>query len=79
MHFSARAEVWAAVMGGAFTGTVWGLAAFHAFINVGWLGILLIPAHPFRPGLLTASLTILGFALWFFAGFVSVMAAVWGA
>jgi hypothetical protein len=79
MDFPVRVELFAAVMGGAFTGTVWELAAFHTFISLGWLGLLLVPAHPLRPGMLTASLTLLGFGLWFLAGFLSVIVAVWGA
>jgi len=52
---------------------------FHPSIGVGWLGLLLIPAHPWHPGAVTACATVLGLSLWLFAGFLAVMVAVWGA
>ena len=47
--------------------------------GLGFIGMLLLFAHPIRPSLITAVWTILGFLLWFLASFVSVRAAVWGA
>src|SRR5437868_6272547 len=48
-----RARVWAAVMGGPFVGTAWGMTTFYPAIGLGWLGLLLAPAHPLRPSPLT--------------------------
>jgi hypothetical protein len=74
-----RAFAWAIVMGGPVVGTWWGMAGYHASVGIGWLGLFLIPAHPYRPHPATACVTFLGFAIWFFAGFVTFMVAAWGA
>ena len=66
-------------MSGPIAGTVWEMLEFHPSIGVGWLGLLLIPAHPWHPGAVTACATVLGLSLWLFAGFLAVMVAVWGA
>ena len=79
MPLAERAQVWASVMGGPIVGTAWGMAAFHSAIGLGWLGLLITLAHPLRPSLATAWLTLVGLGLWFFAGFVAMIAAVWGA
>jgi hypothetical protein len=79
MRFADRVLVWAFVMGGPIVGTAWGMAAFHPIINLGWLGLFLIPAHPARPCLATGCVTMVGLFVWFFVGFVGVMVAVWGA
>lgn len=73
-----RAFAWAAVMGGPILGTAWGMTAYHPPVSLGWLGLLLIPAHPLRPHWATGILTAFGLAVWFFAGFAAVMVAVWG-
>ena len=74
-----RLTTWEYVMGGPIIGTAWGMGDLFTAIPLGWLGLLLIPAHPCYPHRATACLTLLGFCLWFFAGFVAVMGAVWGA
>lgn len=79
MQLSARAFVWASVMGGPIVGRAWGIDEYYQSISLGWLGLLLIPAHPLRPSVGTGCLTMLGFCLWFLAGFIAMMAAVWGA
>jgi hypothetical protein len=50
MRLPDRALVWASVMGGPVVGTAWGMADFHPAILLGWLGLLLVPAHPAPPG-----------------------------
>jgi hypothetical protein len=79
MRLSDRALIWASVMSGPIIGTVWGWAEFNLYIKLGWFGLLLIPAHPLRPNIGTACVTVLGLLFWFFAGFLAVMEAVWGA
>jgi hypothetical protein len=74
-----RAWVWLYVMGGPIIGTAWGISDFHLPINLGWLGLMLIPAHPLRPNFGTSCLTLFGLSLWYFAGFLAIMVAVWGA
>ena len=76
LGFRDRAIVWAAVMGGPVLGIAWDMT--FAPIRLGLLGGLLIPAHPVWPHWATALLTAVGLILWFFAGFITVMAAVWG-
>lgn len=55
----------------------------HPFVDLcvrlGFLGMLLLFAHPLRPSLITAGLTLLGFFFWFLASFFSVVCVVWGA
>jgi len=79
MGFRDRVMVWASVMGGPVVGTAWDMAAYHPAIYLGWLGLMLVPTHPARPHLATGLLTAAGLVLWFFAGFLTVMVAVWGA
>lgn len=73
-----RVWVWLFIMGGPITGMSWGITQFRPLIHVGWLGMLLIAAHPISPGVATAIATFFGFALWFFAGYYSVMIAAAG-
>ena len=74
---SDRAQVWLWVMGGPIGGTALGMS--YPAIPLGWVGLLLIPAHPCRSNVITACVTLLGFCLWYFAGFLAFMVAVWGA
>src|SRR5437879_12456522 len=60
MDLPTRAFVWASVMGGPIAGTAWGLFGFHPSIGLGWLGLLLILAHPLRPSVITGCATLLG-------------------
>jgi hypothetical protein len=76
---SDRAQVWLLVMGGPIVGSREGMAEFHQSIGWGWSGIVLIPAHFLYPHPATACVTLFGYALWFFAGFVTIMVMVWGA
>jgi len=72
-----RADAWLWVMGGPIVGTALGMS--DATIVLGWVGLLLILAHPCRPNPATACVTLLGFCLWYFAGFIAFMLAAWGA
>jgi hypothetical protein len=74
-----RAYVWAIVMAGPVLATAWGLADFTPVIHLGWLGLPLILLHPLHPSWGTGVLAAIGFALWFFVGFLAVMEAAWGA
>src|ERR1700719_2122928 len=56
-----RAMTWLIVMGGPIVGTAWGMAEFHPAILLGWLGLLMIPAHPCHPHPATGCVTLLGF------------------
>lgn len=79
MRVADRATVWGLVMGGPVFGTARGVVHLFPSIGLGWLGLLFIPAHAFRPNIATACVTLLGLSLWFFAGFLAVITAVWGA
>jgi hypothetical protein len=79
MRFADRVLIWSSVMGGPVVGTAWGMAEFHPSISLGWLGLLLILAHPIRPSVTTGCVTVFGLSLWFFAAFLAMMVAVWGA
>lgn len=80
LRFSERVFVWASVMGGPIMGTIWGVAGpSQSFLMLGWLGALLVPAHFLKPCVATGCLTMLGFSLWFFAGFVEIILSAWGA
>lgn len=79
MEFTSRVLVWAAVFGGPVLGTAWETVRYHPVIGLGWLGLLLAPSHPVRPHWATGLMTVAGLVLWFFAGFITVVVAVWGA
>src|SRR5579859_7798583 len=65
MRFVDRVLVWASVMSGPVVGTALGMAELCPPIAVGWLGLLLIPAHPARPSVATGCVTVFGLSLWF--------------
>lgn len=73
-----RAESWIVIMGGPIMSWVWAIRSVP-IIELGWLGMCLIPAHPIRPHWATGLLTLIGLVLWFFAGFITIIAAVYGA
>jgi hypothetical protein len=75
MPLSRRAFVWLSVMGGPILGTAWGMTTYHPIIGLGWLGLLLIPAHPIRPQPAIGCITVIGLVLWLLAGFWAVMVA----
>ncbi len=79
MDLQSRAFTWAALFGGPVLGTAWEMVGFHPVIGLGWLGLFLAPAHPIRPHWATGLVTVAGLVLWFFAGFITVVVAVWGA
>lgn len=73
-NFYDRLFSWAAVMGGPFAGTGWGmLPRLWPFIMPGWLGLLLIPLHTVRPNFITLCATLFGFLMWYYSGFWSVI------
>lgn len=74
-----RAWAWVFVMGGPIVGTWWGMATFHLGIGLGWLGLLLAPSHALWPNSATAAFTLVGLGLWFVAGFLTIVVAMWGA
>ncbi len=79
LSLGTRAFVWASVMGGPVLGTVWGTDRVHPSIWLGWYGLFLILIHIIYPNKATRCLTILGFFFWYYAGFLTVMVAAWGA
>jgi len=79
LRFADRVLVWASVVGGPVVGTVWGMAKFHTGIQLGWLGLLLVPAHPIRPNVATGCGAVFGLVLWYYSGFLAMMVATWGA
>jgi hypothetical protein len=74
-----RLLVFTSIMTGPVIGTAWGMAEFHPIISLGWLGLLLMPAHPVRPCIVNGCMTVFGLALWFFSGFLAMMVAAFGA
>ncbi len=78
MSVGDRAFAWAAIISGPILGSAWGMVTYHPTISVGWLGLLLVPAHIARPHWATGLVTAGGLIMWFFAGFVAVMVATWG-
>jgi hypothetical protein len=79
MPLADRAFVWASVMGGPIVGTGPGMAVLHVPFGLGWVGVLLMPAHALWPNAAGGCVTVCGLVLWFLAGFLGMMAAVWGA
>jgi hypothetical protein len=71
-----RALIWLCVMGGPIVGEAWGMAEYYPVIR---LGLLMTLAHPCWSRTTTACITLAGFGLWCFAGFLVVMVATWGA
>ncbi len=79
MDLGNRSLAWVTVIGGPVVGTTWGMAEHHPVIGFGWLGFLMAFAHPVRPHWVTGVVTVAGLVAWLFAGFVTVIVAVWGA
>lgn len=79
MRFSDRSLIWVIVMGGPLMGTAEGMLPYHPMIGLGWASLVLLPAYAVHPVPLTAMLTLGSMALWFLAGFLTVIVAVWGA
>jgi hypothetical protein len=71
--------MWVTMLGGPIWFSWSGMAPYHSFVAFGWLGSLLSAAHPLKPNAITAVVTVVGLALWFWSGFLSMIAAVWGA
>jgi hypothetical protein len=68
-NWSGRFFTFAVIMGGPIWASGAGLR--YWFFDLGWIGLLLIPAHPIKPHVVTVFLTAIGLAFWFFAGFLS--------
>jgi hypothetical protein len=72
-----RVFAWASVMSGPIIGSACGLNDHAPLINIGWLGLFLVPSHALCPNKITGSVTLLGFLLWYFAGLRWVIAEFW--
>jgi hypothetical protein len=70
---------WVAIMGGPVLGTSEIFGPFPWITGLGYLGLLLIPAHPTRPHGATGLVTVIGFLLWFLAGFYTALVGLYGA
>lgn len=73
---------WLWFMSGPFCVFVMGINEItHPFVVscvlLGFIGMLLLFAHPLRPSRFTAVVSILGLILWFLASFITVIWAVW--
>lgn len=71
--------IWVVIMGGPVFDTLKGLTNAPLLTALGWLGLLLIAAHPSRPHWATGLLTVIGLQLWFFAGLLSALVGLYGA
>lgn len=71
--------IWVVIMGGPVFDTLKGLTNAPLLTALGWLGLLLIAAHPSRPHWATGLLTVIGLLLWFFAGLLSALVGLYGA
>ena len=64
-------EAFAFIACGPVLGWFYGIGAFHAVIHIGWLGLMLMFAHPIYPKPATGMMTIFGLFLWFGSGVLS--------
>ena len=74
-----RLSYWGLMLAGPVWGSSLGMGEHHSFIAFGWLGLPLAMAHPLKPHAVSGVLTVVGVALWFWAGFLSIIVAGWGA
>jgi hypothetical protein len=70
---------WVVIVGGPVLDAFNGYADTSSVTALGWLGLLLIPAHPARPHWATGLVTAIGLLLWFFVGYFAALMALWGA
>src|SRR5262249_40941940 len=78
-----RAAAWTWYMAGPFATVLMGISEItHPFVSgcvaLGLLAIPMIAAHPIRPSIVTAIVSVVGFAFWFAASFFTVVWAAWG-
>src|SRR5262245_11915290 len=66
---------WACIMAGPCMAGMF--PALHWSTPMGWVGMLLIWAHPIRPNVLTGMATVLGVILWLIAGLVTYAGAAY--
>jgi hypothetical protein len=82
--FAHREAAWTWYMAGPFAMFLMGISEItHPFasgcVALGLLAIPMIAAHPVRPSIATAIVSVVGFVFWFAASFFTVVWAVWGA
>ena len=82
--FADCTAAWAWYMAGPFAMFLMGISEItHPFVSgcvaLGLLAIPMIAAHPIRPSVATAIISVVGFVFWFSASFFTVAWAVWGA
>jgi hypothetical protein len=75
-----RFEAWALMMSGPVLSLIFGMSYSPEVlgITIAVLSVAIL-AHPIRPHVVTAIVTLVALSYWFFAGFVTMIAAVWGA
>lgn len=64
---------WGAIMTGPVQATVSGHQLFSGLALTGWCGLLLGLAHPVKPGPWTATVSVLGWALWYASGWLTLL------
>src|SRR5438067_1967069 len=67
------------IMPGPAWTSLWHPDLFTSFAIAGWCGLLLSLTHPIRPAAWSVVVTIFGLALWFGAGWFTVLVMLWGA
>src|SRR5262245_37544379 len=81
--FGQRVEAWALMMTGPVLSVIFGMEfpppLLGALVLVAWLSLPALFAHPVKPNALTGALTLLALFLWFSAGWLTMIWAVWGA
>jgi hypothetical protein len=80
---SSKAEAWALMMTGPVLSIIFGMAypppILNASLIVAWITAPGIFSHPIKPNVVTGAITLIALFLWFWAGWLTMLAAVWGA
>jgi hypothetical protein len=81
--FGQRTEAWALMMTGPILSIVFGMEfpppLLGTLLLLAWLSLPAVFAHPVKPNVVTGGLTLLALFLWFSAGWLTMIWAVWGA
>jgi hypothetical protein len=81
--FGQQVEAWALMMTGPALSVILVMEfpppVLGALILVAWLSLPALFAHPVKPNVVTGALTLLALFLWFSAGWLTMICAVWGA